>query len=61
MKEEQEHGKSRLVTIPRGGKRAGQTQRDAGADQAVLEFAARSLDAPRIPVEAASLTDANSL
>ena len=29
--------------------------------QAVLEFAARSLDAPLIPIEAASLSDVNSL
>jgi uncharacterized protein (DUF433 family) len=29
--------------------------------QAVLEFAARSLDAPPVPVGAASITDAHSL
>jgi len=29
--------------------------------QAVLEFAARSLEAPQIPSRAAALTDANSL
>ena len=29
--------------------------------QAVLEFAARSLDAPPVPVDGASMTDAHSL